>query len=510
MLASKEKLKMKKKKVIIIGAGPAGLTAAYELSRDKRLKVIVIEKEKYVGGLSTTLEYKGNKLDIGGHRFFTQSDRVINWWLSFLPLKTKKPFTIKYQGSEKRINPPEIGQDQNRGQMLVRDRISRIYYHGKFYDYPISINIKTVSNLGLGKSFQILFDFAIARILKHDKDKSLEDFFINRFGKHLYHTFFRTYTEKVWGVKCSEIPASWGHQRIKQISLISTIKSSISYMFSQDGKKNDQFLYPTNGPGQLWNIVKESCEENGVEFILDTEVNSLKKTRSKIHSVKISKNKKDVTLKSDYVVSTMPIDKLAKSLTPKAPKNIMQITDNLVYRDFIIVGILIPKSHFIEKLIDNWIYIHDSEVLVGRIQVFNNWSPTMVKDKKYYWVGMEYFCNNGDTLWKSSNKKLLDLAAKELWKLKLIKRKNTYNGKVVKVPKAYPAYHGSYPKMGKVREYFDEIENMYLIGRNGMHRYNNQDHSMLSAMKAAEAIIDNSYDKAEIWEVNENEEYHEK
>lgn len=507
---------MKSNKIaIIIGAGPAGLTAAYELATKTNIKPIVIEREPRVGGIAATLSYKGNLLDIGGHRFFTKSDRVLNWWLSFLPIKSNAKFpTITYQNKSHVLKNIQITKSTDA--MLIRKRKSRIYYEGNYFDYPLKLNRATFQNLGGIRTVSIAKDYLKSKVIPIQPEITLEDFLINRFGNTLYKTFFKTYTEKVWGKNCSDLQAEWGHQRIKGLSLTKSILHALAshtkFTTDTESTLSEFFLYPTKGPGQLWNTVAREAEKKGAQIFLDHAVTKLhiSSKGKRVASVVALHNGKKVSFSADYVISTMAIDDLGKFIVPKIPSKISNLTDKLTYRSFIVVGLLIPKSQFVKLLIDNWIYIHDPSVKVGRIQIFNNWSPKLVKDKRYYWVGMEYFCNYNDDMWKLSDKEHLKLAMNELLQLKIIHSMAKVDGMVVRIQKAYPVYDNTYVKgIKSIQKYFNEISNLYLIGRNGMHRYNNQDHSGLAAMIAVDLIVNNKRNKNELWDINTDTNYHE-
>jgi len=501
-----------KKKAIIIGAGPAGLTAAYELSTKTGIKPIVFEMSEDIGGIAKTINYKGNRIDIGGHRFFSKSDEVMNWWVNIFPTQSSK------------FVPEKADKI-----MLIRKRLSRIFFLRKFFDYPVALNLNTISNLGLWRIFKIGISYFKTKIVSIKDQKSLEDFFINRFGRELYKTFFKDYTEKVWGVSCSKIKPEWGAQRIKGLSVTKTIVHAIKNIFSKPtniSQKNvetsliEQFLYPKYGPGQLWEEVSRLIREKGGEVYINSQIIGINYNGNKITEVKVKdlSTGKIETEKADYFFSTMPMKDLINSFEGSVPKNVSTIANGLVYRDFITAGILLKKLIIknetkiktINNIIpDNWIYIQEPDVRVGRLQIFNNWSPYMVKDKNTVWIGMEYFCNEGDSLWKKSDGEFSSFAISELAKIGIIDKQDVLDSIVVRMPKTYPAYFGSYDRLSVVRNFTDKFENLFLIGRNGMHRYNNQDHSMLTAMRAVQNIVENVGSKDNIWQVNSEEEYHE-
>jgi protoporphyrinogen oxidase len=494
---------------VIIGAGPAGLTVAFELLEKTNIKPIVFEQTEDIGGISKTINYKGNRIDIGGHRFFSKSDRIMRFWLNLFPI-----------GAD-----PE---NQNKI-MLLRKRISRILFMRKFFDYPISLTLKTVANLGIFRTFKITLSYIKARIFPIKKEKALEDFLINRFGKELYKTFFRDYTEKVWGVSCDKIRPEWGAQRIKGLSITRAIKHAVKAAVRRDmsiGQKEiettliSQFLYPKYGPGQLWEAVADIVKSKGGQIYLNHKVVGLKNQNDKIVFLKVrdEKTKELKEFKADYVFSSMPVRDLIEAMGQSVPEKVRRVAAGLYYRDFITVGLLVKKlkikNDTKEKTVnniipDNWIYIQEKDVKIGRLQIFNNWSPYMVADKNTVWLGLEYFCNEGDELWNMPDEKFRELAVSELVKIGIIEKENVLDGVVIKVQKTYPAYFGSYDQFDVIRNYTDSFDNLFLIGRNGMHRYNNQDHSMLTAMTAVENIVEGIKSKDNIWQVNSEEDYHE-
>lgn len=522
----------RKKIALIIGAGPAGLTTAYELSIRTDYLPVILEESEMVGGISRTVNYKGNRMDIGGHRFFSKSDRVMNWWLKFLPLQDlsgEDKLSIRYHKKSREIETDSSGVDPDHTDkvMLVRNRLSRIFYLRRFFDYPIRLNGKTIANLGIFRIAAIGISYVMARLFPIKEEKSLEDFFINRFGRVLYRTFFKDYTAKVWGVPCNEIKPEWGAQRIKGLSvskaLWHALRSIVPKEVSLDQKDVetsliDRFLYPKFGPGQLWEEVRDKLIEKGAIIHHGYKVVEIDKSDEKITGVwaldQSSGEKRLFT--GDIVFSTMPVKDLILAMKPPAPAGISKLAKGLIYRDFIAVGVLLEKMNVLSAgseskrfIPDNWIYIQESDVQVGRIQIFNNWSPYMLDDPSKVWLGMEYFCNEGDELWEMSDKNLLQKGIAELVKIGLALEEDFLDGVVVRMPKTYPAYFGTYDKFHLIREYTDKIENLYLIGRNGMHKYNNQDHSMLTAMTAVDNIVEGISSRESIWAVNTEEEYHE-
>ena len=517
------------KTAIIIGAGPAGLTAAYELLTRTSIKPIVIEMSDHLGGISRTVNYKGNRIDIGGHRFFSKSDRVMQWWFEHLPMeKTDTQVRISYQGQSRQL-AASPSSDAHPGEtvMLVRERRSRIYFLRKFFDYPITLSLDTIGKLGLLRTVAIGFSYLRRVLFPLKEQKNLEQFFINRFGERLYRTFFKSYTEKVWGVPCTRIDAEWGAQRIKELSIWKTIKHVLTKKLrkkSTDVAQKEtetslieQFLYPKFGPGQMWEEVARKVQALGGTILMEKAVQQIHAAGHRVTGVTVHDRQGNCyRCDGDYVFSTMPIRELIRSLETAVPGNVREVSEGLMYRDFITVGLLLEDLKIKEdsdtgqKLIrDNWIYIQEPDVLAGRLQIFNNWSPWMVSDPHKVWVGVEYFCNQGDSLWARDEDELKKLAVEELARIGIIEERAVIDAVVLRMPKAYPAYFGTYARFDEIREFLDGFENLFLIGRNGMHRYNNQDHSMLTAMTAVDNIIAGCADKANIWELNTEKEYHE-
>lgn len=521
-----------KQKVVIIGAGPAGLTAGLHILNidPNRFQVLVLESGKQVGGLSRTHNYKGNRMDIGGHRFFSKSDKVMQWWQDILPidadLHADTPIEISYQGKTREVNlkseAVDAGINRLRSEgkvMLIRNRLSRIYFLRKFFSYPISLSFQTVKLLGPVRLISIGFSYIHARLFPISHEKSLEDFLINRFGKVLYRTFFKDYTEKVWGVPCSEISAEWGAQRIKGLSITKAILHALK---GKKGVKDinqkqtetsliERFLYPRLGPGQMWETVADRIKEKSGIIEFESQVIGFELDDN--HNVKqlqyTNKEGVEKRVEVDYVISSMPLQELVKGVRPLPPKQVLEVAEGLVYRDFITVGLLIKQFKGGRELKDNWIYIQERDVKIGRLQIFNNWSPDLVADKNAVWLGLEYFCQENDELWEKSESEFLAFAIDEMVRLDLINEADVLDGTVLKVPKTYPAYFGSYDKFDTIINYLNGIDNLFPIGRNGMHRYNNQDHSMLTGMMAAENIVNGNKDKKDMWLVNTEMEYHE-
>jgi len=492
------------KKAIIIGAGPAGLTSAYELLDQTDIIPIVFEQTPDIGGISKTVNYNGNRIDIGGHRFFSKSEKIMNWWLNILPLEDNS------------LLLPDNTDDI----MLLRSRLSRILFLRKFFDYPVSLSLNTILNLGFYRIFKIGVSYIKASI-RPRKENSLEDFFINRFGEELYSTFFKDYTQKVWGVPCSEIKPEWGAQRVKGLSVRKTILNAIKKPFTTNSdlaQKNqetsliEQFMYPKYGPGYMWEKVADIVQSKGGEVNLNQKIVGINVSENKIISVSVQDLQTGEIQEhtADYFISSMPVKDLIMAMDKNVTTGVKSVAEGLKYRDFITVGLLLDKLKINDGFIpDNWIYVQEKDVKLGRIQIFNNWSPYLVKNPENVWLGLEYFCNENDNLWNMPDKDFSKFAIKELAKIGIINEEDVLDSVIIRMPKAYPAYFGSYDNFDVIKDFTDNYENLFLIGRNGMHRYNNMDHSMLSAMQAVENISNNVKTKQNIWGVNAEEIYHE-
>lgn len=515
---------------VIIGAGPAGLTAALEFCRRSSINPIIFESTDRIGGISCTICHNGNRIDIGGHRFFSKSHRVMNWWTELLPIASgEENLAVTYRNQKIRVSGDSVSDDSDRV-MLVRPRKSRIYFMRSFFDYPLSLSSDTIRKLGIFRVFGFGISYARAKMFPRSNEETLEDFLINRFGMQLYVTFFKSYTEKVWGIPCRQLSASWGAQRIKGLSLRSAVFHFLKKRFSPT-KDNDirqrntetslieKFLYPKFGPGQLWEYVACLVQRYGGQLHLKNRVVGINTMRGedgadRIESVIVSDHRgQQITVRADYVFSTMPVKELVEALGETVPDKIKQIANGLSYRDFITVGLLVDRLLLTESdgsaLKDTWIYVQESDVLVGRLQIFNNWSSYLVADPSKVWIGLEYFCYESDDLWKKSDRDLVEFAVSEASKIGILRGIDVLDSKVVRVPKAYPAYTGTYDRFDEVVQYIDRFENLFLVGRNGMHRYNNQDHSMLTAMIAVDNILEGIRDKSNLWEINTEQEYHE-
>ncbi len=552
------------KRAVIIGAGPAGLTAALEFLRRTGVQPIVLEASQEIGGISRTIRYKGNRMDIGGHRFFSKSDRVMQWWMELMPPEAANgDAAIRYQGQERMIPVPVdvpqepplrgMGPLRRRGSesdeeqvkvvpvvvpppvsedlvMLVRPRKSRIYYLRRFFDYPIKLTGTTMANLGPVRMARIGVSYVASRVRPIAPEKSLEDFLINRFGRELYLTFFKSYTEKVWGTPCDRISAEWGAQRIKGLSLTSALKHFLRKTFTSGGKKAsaggdvaqkgtdtsliERFLYPKFGPGQLWEHVAEKVTAMGGEIHMGWKVDAIVTEGERVVAVEaVHDSGERRRFEGDDFLSTMPMRDLVRAMETEVPGNVREVAEGLEYRDFITVGILANKLDVVESdkslIRDTWIYIQEPDVLLGRLQIFNNWSPYMVADPTKVWIGLEYFCYETDPLWAMPDDELQRFAAGELEKIGILRTTEVLDAHVVRVPKTYPAYFGTYDRFDELRGFVDRFENLFLVGRNGMHKYNNQDHSMLTAMAVVDGIAAGGVNKAALWGINTEQEYHE-
>jgi protoporphyrinogen oxidase len=514
---------------IIIGAGPAGLTAAIELIRRSGIKPILLESSHTVGGLSRTVTYNGNRMDIGGHRFFSKSDRVMQWWLDILPIEatTGEPGQLRFQGHWRDIPAqPSTGDSQNQDQvMLVRERKSRIYFLRRFFDYPIRLNSSTLLKLGMLRALGCCFSYLRSALLPRRPERSLEDFLINRFGKKLHLLFYKSYTEKVWGVPCHEISAEWGAQRIKGLSMKGVVTHHLKRILTSarsggiaqkqtETSLIEKFLYPKFGPGQLWERVAELIREGGGEIHFGVTVDQIHTEGSKAISVKgVNGAGERFGYQGDYLFSSMPVRDLIRAMGSNVPNRVTEVSEGLRYRDFIVVGLLARNLAVTEEdgspLKDNWIYIQEPTVQAGRLQIFNNWSPWLVSKPNRVWIGLEYFCNEADPIWRLTDEAITKLAIKEAASIGILNAEDVEDSHVVHVPKSYPAYIGSYSRFDVIRNYTDGFPNLYLIGRNGMHKYNNQDHSMLTAMAAVDNILNGVSTKDNIWAINTEMEYQE-
>jgi protoporphyrinogen oxidase len=462
------------KQVVILGAGPAGLTAAYELTR-RGIRSTVLEADKLVGGLARTEIFKGYRFDIGGHRFFTKEPQVSRIWHEIL-------------GADFREIP----------------RLSRIYYRGRYYYYPIRL-LNAFLGLGIVNSIWITLSYLRSRLFPVLPEENFEDFVTNRFGKRLYFIFFKTYTEKVWGIPSTEIRAEWAAQRIRGLSFASAV---FNPLFSPGRRQIrtliEKFEYPRLGPGMMWDAVKEYVESHGSRVVLEAPVVRVNRHDTQVESVIVSRSGREEQMRGTHFISTLPLHDLIARIDPPPPDDVLFAAEGLKYRDLMTVLLIIDRPNLFP---DNWIYVHTPNVRVGRIQNFKNWSPDMVPDPKMTSLGMEYFVFEGDDLWTLPDSDLIELAKRELESLRLANARDVVDGTVRRMLKAYPVYDSSYREnLNVVRGYLDSLENFQTVGRNGMHKYNNQDHSMMTALLAARNICG---EKNIVWNVNTDMEYQE-
>lgn len=513
-----------KKKVVIIGAGPAGLTAGYYLLKNsKDYEVIIIEKNKQVGGISKTINYNGNRMDLGGHRFFTKDERINNIWKEILPIQGKGSYDDIILNNTKDFAKKGPNPEKEDKVFLIRNRVSRIYYSKKFFDYPVNLSFNTIKNLGFLKTVESGFSYLKSIFVKREED-NLENFYINRFGKKLYSIFFEGYTEKLWGRNPRNIDASWGKQRVKGISIREVIKDYFCRLLKINNKKKEtslieSYYYPKYGPGQMYEEMLKEYQKLGGKILKEHEVIKINKESNKIKSVICIHSNKEIEIKGDIIISSMPVKDLVLSMN-KVPKNVKEVSEELPYRDFVTVGLILDKINLKNKtkiktlnniIPDCWIYVQSTDVKLGRIQVFNNWSPYLVKDiNNTISLGLEYFCNENDDFWNKKDIELKQQAIEELIKMNVIdKNTKIIDYHIEKVEKAYPAYFDSYKDFNIVKEYLNNIDNLYCIGRNGQHRYNNMDHSMLCGITCIDNILNNIESKDNIWNINTEEQYHE-
>ncbi len=512
------------KNIVIVGAGPAGLTAAYELLKSGTdCRVTILEESDTVGGISRTVKYKNMRMDIGGHRFFSKDDRVTAWWENMMPTQGALSYDDKILGRERKLNTGGPDPENEDRVMLIRNRVSRIYYMKKFFDYPISAKPQTFINMGLVKTVKSGCSY-VASCFKKLPEDSLENFYINRFGKQLYSMFFEGYTAKLWGRHPSEISADWGAQRVKGLSVVAVIRDMAGKLLPGGNKKVEtslieEFIYPKYGPGQLWEITADEIMKMGGEIRYGSRVTNIVNTDSSICAVKYEHNGKTEEMSCDVLFSTMPLKDLAAGMN-NVPADVARVANGLPYRDFVTVGMLCDKLALKNKtdiktlgniVPDCWIYVQDTGVKLGRIQVFNNWSPYMLPNpEKQIWIGLEYFCDEGDDFWNMEDDARIKMAVDELVKMGVLESENSVRDyHIEKVKKAYPAYFDTYDEIGILTSWLNKFGNLYCIGRNGQHRYNNMDHSMATAFEAVKVLREGTGDKTPIWNVNTEKEYHE-
>ncbi len=516
---------MEKKRAFVIGGGPAGLTAAYELlSKDAGYEVTLFEESDTFGGISKTVAYKGNRMDMGGHRFFSKMPEINEWWEKMMPLQGKPSKDDIILNREIPLKPEGPDPEKTDVVMLTRHRVSRIFFDGKFYDYPISLKPETFKNMGLANTLKCGFSYLGSMIHRLPED-NLENFYINSFGRKLYSMFFEYYTENLWGRHPSEIEASWGAQRTKGLSIGGILKDVFGKVFHIKNREVntsliEQFKYPKLGPGELWEVTAKKIEELGGTIVTNAKVICFTQEGNRILSLTYEKDGKKITEKADCFISSMPLKDLIGGMND-VPAEPARIAAGLPYRDYMTLGVLVKRLSLENRtniktigniVPDCWVYVQDRTVKMGRFQIYNNWSPYLVKDiENTVWVGLEYFCNEGDTFWNQTEEEFSNLGIDEMLKLGLISDKSmVLDTHMEKVKKAYPAYFDTYAEIDTLIDYLNGFDNLYCVGRNGQHRYNNLDHSMMTAIEAVKCIISGSSDKAAIWNVNTEKEYHEK
>lgn len=529
-----------KQSVVIIGGGPAGLTAAWELVKDggsEQYDVTVLEATREFGGISRTVKYRGNRMDIGGHRFFSKDDRIMDWWRQTLPLQGAPSYDDKKLGRHHDLEPggpdPEVTDEV----MLKRHRVSRIFWNRRFFDYPISLSPNTLRAMGFKLTMVAGFSYLKSMFHKLPED-NLENFYINRFGRKLYSMFFEGYTEKLWGRHPSQISADWGAQRVKGLSITEVLKNAVLKLMPKKRDSSqvetsliEEFWYPKLGPGQLWETVESNCRKAGAHVVTDAKVVQIRQDGGRIVSVVYEDSEGVRTeLRADQFISSMPVKDLVNAMGngeqrpgELVPTDMRTVANGLPYRDFVTVGLLVKHLRLRNTtdiatlgnppiVPDCWIYVQDPGYKVGRIQIFNNWSPYLVKDvDDTVWVGLEYFCEEGDSFWSLTDEEAKKFAIQELVRMRVISGPHdVIDAHRERVPKAYPAYFDTYAQMPELIEYLDSFGNLYCVGRNGQHRYNNQDHSMATAIEAVSNIRSGKTSKKNVWSVNTEQSYHEK
>ena len=513
------------KTVIIIGAGPAGLTAGYELRRQSPdTEVLLLEESDTVGGISRTVRYHGNRMDIGGHRFFSKDDEVNAWWQAMLPLQGSPAYDDKALGRTATAAPGGPDPDTADDVMLARRRVSRIYYRRKFFDYPIRMSAATIRNMGFGTTMQAGFSYLKTLFVKKPED-SLENFYINRFGRKLYSMFFEGYTEKLWGRHPREISADWGAQRVKGLSIAAILRDIFSRLVpGRRSAKNvetsliEEFHYPKYGPGQMWETVAARFAAEGGTLKTGCRVTAVCTEGAHVTGVRYISGGQEYFAPADAVISSMPLKDLAAGMSG-VPDDVGRIAAGLPYRDFVTVGLLLRRLQLknttgiptLGNIVpDCWIYVQDTGVKLGRIQIFNNWSPYLVADPdRTVWIGLEYFCTEGDRWWNMTPEQWKDFGAQELVRMGVIgDAAEVLDFHCEKVKKAYPAYFDTYDRIDTLIGWLNGFDNLYCVGRNGQHRYNNMDHSMATAFEAVRALLHGG-DKTALWRVNTEQSYHE-
>lgn len=518
---------METKKVLIIGAGPAGLTAAYELlKRHEGYEVTVLEKSGEIGGISKTVRHGGNRMDIGGHRFFSKDAEVMRWWQEIMPLQGAPSLDDALLARDVALEVGGPDPQKEDRVMLMRNRVSRIYYHMNFFDYPISLKWQTIKTMGFGTTMKVGFSY-LKTIFVKKPETSLENFYINSFGKKLYSMFFEGYTEKLWGRHPREISAEWGAQRTKGLSIRGILKDMLSKIFMSKEKRAakvqtsliEEFRYPKFGPGQLWETVAHDVEAMGGKVLLNCEVTGIDTRDGAVRSVRYQGPEGETTAEADVFFSSMSVKELVAGMN-EVPAKVGEIAKGLPYRDFVTVGLLVDRLNLKNEthlktlgniVPDCWIYVQDTNVKLGRIQIFNNWSPYLVEDPEHsVWVGLEYFCTEGDEFWNMSDEECVRFATQELITMGVINgHDDVLDSHRERVQKAYPAYFDTYDQIDDVIDYLNGFDNLYCVGRNGQHRYNNMDHSMATSFEAVRNITQGVKSKENIWNVNTEKTYHE-
>ena len=513
------------KRILIIGAGPAGLTAAYELlRRDPGCDVLVLEESSAMGGISRTVTHNGNRMDMGGHRFFSKVPAVNDWWERMLPTQGALPKDDRALGRSATTVPDGPDPEATDRVMLRRNRISRILFDGRFFDYPVSLKWSTLRSMGFRTTLAVGFSY-LCSLLHKREERSLEDFYINRFGKKLYEMFFEHYTENLWGRHPRDISPEWGAQRVKGLSIRAVLRDMLDKLFHRRNRTVEtslieEFAYPKLGPGQLWELTADEVRRMGGTILTGAKVTALHKNADGVLTgLTYRKDGREVRADGNAVISSMPLCDLVAGMNDVPPEP-RRIAAGLPYRDYRTVGVLVPRLKLRNQtkvptlggiVPDNWVYVHDRSVRMGRFQIYNNWSPYLVRDPEHtVWIGLEYFCSEGDALWAPDDDAFADFAVAEMVRLGLIDRADeVLDRHAERVKKAYPAYFDTYAEIDTLRAYLDTIPNLWCVGRNGQHRYNNIDHSMCTAFAAVNGILSGSTDKSAVWSVNTEQAYHE-
>lgn len=515
--------------MVVIGAGPAGITAGLELIKNnggssENYQVTILEETGEIGGISRTVKHNGNRMDIGGHRFFSKRSDVTEWWNEIMPDQGAPAMDDKILNRDVKLALGGPDPEKEDRVSLIRRRVSRIYYNKKFFNYPVKINFNTIKNMGFATTVSAGFSY-VASVFHKREENSLENFYINRFGKKLYSMFFEGYTEKLWGRHPTEISADWGAQRVKGLSITAILKDILGKLLP--GKENrkvetsliEEFKYPKYGPGQLWEAAAQKFVTGGGELKAGCKVSGVHTRDNNVYELVYIENGEKKTIKADYFISSAPLKDLVAGMND-VPEDIKRIASGLPYRDFVTIGLLVKKINLknetklktLQNIVpDCWIYVQDTGVKLGRIQIFNNWSPYMAANPlESIWLGLEYFCDEGDKYWNMSEEEWVDFAVKELISIGVLSsREDVIDFHKESVKKAYPAYFDTYYEIDKLIDYLNGFSNLYCVGRNGQHRYNNMDHSMVTSFEAVKNIKNNITDKSNVWSVNTEEEYHE-